>query len=381
MSNRGILIVDDNADDERAKLREWTRSAQVVVRHPQDVTIEDLEAAHVVVVDFRLDDSWPERDQTNCIALQPMNGLALLQVLKSHECKLERSPTAFVLRSAHLEDLTSGRFPDTRLHSIACQHGLEWVLEKTSENIRLADQLHQIYSLADAVAALPAHWPTQDREGAIGLFREWLNLPVTPWQSLAWQDIEDCHPPVHELDKQRDGMRLVRWMAQRILPYPCFLMNELRLAARLKVSLNSLTEGLANGLKGSLQSAEYTGALHGFGGGTCWWRSGVEAVLWQLSDGRSFETGVIFDLLNAKCGNRLQRLGVDQPVLCLDDKLGWLPDPIDVTQAVRIQPDDWPVFAEQAWARLADAREHPQLATAVIAADRNKLSTAVAEDE
>jgi hypothetical protein len=381
MNDRRILIVDDNADDEGAKLREWKDSANVVVRHPQDVTIEDLQAAHVVVVDFRLDDSWPERDRTNCIALQPMNGLALLQVLKSHECDLNRSPTAFVLRSGHLTDLTSGRLPDTRLHSIARQHGLEWVLEKTSENPRLANQLVQICSLADAVADLPEKWPTEDRDVATSLFRQWLKLPETTWQALAWQDIEDCHPPIHELEEHRDGMRLVRWMAQRILSYPCFLMNESRLAVRLKVTLDSLRQGLANGLKDTLQIAKYTGALHGFFGGPCWWRSGLESVLWQLSDGRSFETALVVDLLNSKCDNRLQRLEVDQPVLCIDDKLGWLPDPIDITQAVRIQPDDWPVFAEQAWARLVDAREHPQLATAVIAADRNKLSSAVEEDE
>lgn len=381
MNDRRILIVDDNADDEGAKLHEWKESAEVSVLHPQDVTIKDLQAAHVVVVDFRLDESWPERDQTGCIALQPMNGLALLQVLKSHECNLIRGPTAFVLRSAHLSDLTSGQLPDTRLHSIARQHGLEWVLEKTAETPRLANQLQQICSLADAVAALPERWPTQDREDATGLFREWLKLPEAQWQSLAWQDIEDCHPPIHELDTHRDGMRLVRWMTQRILPYPCFLTNESRLAARLKVTLSSLKEGLANGLKDTLQSAEYTGALHGFSGGPCWWRSGIESVLWQMSDGRSFETAHVVDLLNAKCGNRLQRLGVDQPVLCLDDKLGWLPDPIDIAQTVRIQPDDWPVFAEQAWARLTDAGEHPQLATAVIAADRHKLSTADRSEE
>ena len=381
MSDRRILIVDDNADDEGAKLHAWKESAQVSVLHPQDVTIEDLQAAHVVIVDFRLDESWPERDASSCIALKPMNGLALLQVLKSHECDLIRSPTAFVLRSAHLSDLTSGRLPDTRLHSIARQHGLEWVLEKTAENPRLANQLQQICSLADAVAALPEHWPTTDRESATSLFRQWLKLPEAPWQTLAWQDIEYCHPPIHELEKHRDGMRLVRWMAQRILPYPCFLMNESRLAARLKVTLDSLRQGLANGLRDSLRSAEYTGALHDFCDGPCWWRSGLESVLWQLSDGLSFETVVVCELLNAECGNRLRRLGENQPVLCLDDKLGWLPDPIDVTLAVRIQPDDWPVFAEQAWASLADAGEHPQLAAAVIAADRHKLSSTEAEDE
>jgi hypothetical protein len=381
MTDRRILIVDDNADDERAKLGEWKQSATLVFRHPQDVTIDDLQAAQVVVVDFRLDDLWPERDERDCIALKPMNGLALLQVLKSHEIRLERSPTAFVLRSAHLEDLTSGKSPDTRLHSIARQHGLEWVLEKTSENPRLANQLTLILSLADAVADLPEKWPTDNREIAIDLFRKWLRIPETTWQALAWQDIEDCHPPVHELAKHRDGMRLVRWMAQRILPYPCFLMNESRLAARLKVTLVSLKEGLANGLKEFLQSAEYTGALHGFFGGPFWWRSGVESVLWQLSDGRSFETSFVFDLLNSRCGNRLERSVVGQPVLCLDDTLGWLPDPVDITEAVRIQPDDWPVFAEQAWARLVDAREHPQLGTAVIAADRHRLYTESGENE
>lgn len=381
MSDRQILIVDDHADEERAKLGEWEASAKVVVRHPQDVTIEDLQDAHVVVVDFRLDELWSGRDETDCIALKPMNGLALLQVLKSHECTLERSPTAFVLRSAHLSDLTSGRLPDTRLHSIARQYGLEWVLEKTAENPRMAIQLQQICSLADAVSALPEHWPSEDRNVASRLFRQWLSLPDESWQSLAWQDIEDCHPPIHELETHRDGMRLVRWMAQRILPYPCFLMNESRLAARLKVTLDSLKDGLTNGLNEAFHSAEYTGALRGFSGGPCWWRSGLESVLWQLSDGRSFETGLIFDLLNAKCGDRLQRLGLDQPVLCLDERLGWMPAPIDITQAVRIQPDDWPVFAEQAWASLAETREHPQLAAAVIAADRSRLSPEAGEDE
>lgn len=381
MSERTILIVDDNADDERAKLSEWRELAAIKVLHPQDVTLENLLEALVVVVDFRLDESWPERDEIDCIALQPMNGLALLQVLKSHKCNLEQSPTAFVLRSGHLSDLTSGRMPDTRLHSIARQHGLEWVLEKTGEKPRLATQLQQIFSLADAVADLPEHWPTEDREDASGLFRNWLKLPESSWRSLAWQDIEDCNPPIHELESQRDGMRLIRWMAQRILPYPCFLVNELRLAARLRVTLESLKEGLANGLQHTFESAEYTGALHHFSGGPCWWRSGLESVLWQLSDGRSFETAFLFDLLNSKCDNRLGRLGVDQPVLCLDDKLGWLPDPIDISQAVRIQPDDWPMFAEQAWASLANAGEHPQLAAAVIAADRNKLPSAIGEDE
>ena len=103
------------------------------------------------MIDYVLDD-WPERDATATISLRPPDGLALAAVLRGHAEKLEGSPTAFVLRSAHLPELSSGFPPETRLHVIAQQHNLEWVLDK---NDALGRQTTQIRSLSAAVKSLP----------------------------------------------------------------------------------------------------------------------------------------------------------------------------------------------------------------------------------
>ena len=67
------------------------------------------------VIDYVLAD-WPEPDATATISLRPPDGLALAAVLRGHAEKLAGSPTAFVLRSAHLPELSSGFPPETRLH-------------------------------------------------------------------------------------------------------------------------------------------------------------------------------------------------------------------------------------------------------------------------
>src|SRR5687767_185774 len=130
MASPSVLIIDDRADDERGKLVTWESAFQLRILHPQDVAPGDLESADVVVIDYLLDELWKEREDQSTISLQPMNGLALAGILKSHEQLLEGSPTSFVLRSAHLDDLSSGFPPDSRLHVIARHNGLEWVLEK-----------------------------------------------------------------------------------------------------------------------------------------------------------------------------------------------------------------------------------------------------------
>jgi hypothetical protein len=69
-------------------------------------------------------------------------------------------------------------------------------------------------------------------------------------------------------------------------------------------------------------------------------------------------------------------------VLCLDYNFRFRKVPYDVADAVRVQPDDWPVYAEQAWAATEDARDEPRLAAAVIATDRHRLSDSTpAEDD
>ena len=259
-----LLIIDDQADDESAKLAAWKGRVNFKIRYPWDVTESDLTTANVVVVDYRLDETWHARDSQEQIALKPMNGIALASVLRSHERKLVGGPTAFLLRSAHLSDLSPEFPPDSRLHVIALQNNLEWVFSKGGN---VDEQMNQIICLAEAVEALTDNWPHADAAGIKELLRGWLKVSADErWADLAWRDIEECHPPLHELSTSKNGLRLIRWLLHRILPYPCFLITVRRLAVRLKVTEESPQAALNDKLSDRLIAAVYAGALNGFDG-------------------------------------------------------------------------------------------------------------------
>jgi len=48
-------------------------------------------------------------------------------------------------------------------------------------------------------------------------------------------------------------------------------------------------------------------------------------------------------------------------------------EPVDITKAVRIRLDDWPPYAESAWAAISDALEDPRLRDRVLPLDRPRL--------
>ena len=84
---------------------------------------------------------------------KPPNGLALAAVLRGQHADLHRgAPAAFLLRSAHLDDLLSPFPPTTCLQAIAHLYNLEWVHDKSSD---LDVQVRQISSLAAAMKAAP----------------------------------------------------------------------------------------------------------------------------------------------------------------------------------------------------------------------------------
>lgn len=364
-----ILIIDDHAEDEQAKFRFAETEVKPIFRHPRDVDEVDLRHADVVLIDYVLDD-WSDREEAAAISLRPLDGLALAAVLRGHAEKCAENPTAFVLRSAHLEQLSQGYPLETRLHIIARQHNLEWVLDKNND---AGQQMAQMVGLSAAVRSLPDEWPADDADATRQIVERWLALPENRWRDLAWQDIEDCHPPWHQLVERKHGLRLVRWLAQRILPYPCFLWTSDRLAARLRVTRESLREGLSKGLDEIFEPARYTGSLDDFLGER-WWQSGCEAVLWDITGGSSFDIDQVLAVLNQACSGVLERSGQSEPVLCVDAKFHIGGETCEMADAVRIQPDDWPPYAEQAWTSIQLAHEDARLRAAVIAMDRQRLS-------
>ena len=92
-----IVFVDDRPDDVTRFVESLAGRAECKAVHPQDLTIEDLASASLVLIDSRLED-WPERDALPQIALKPLDGKALAAVLRGHaEGAKQNGLTAFAL--------------------------------------------------------------------------------------------------------------------------------------------------------------------------------------------------------------------------------------------------------------------------------------------
>jgi len=369
-----ILIVDDKPDEERVRVGELSREIKTVIEHPQDVTEYDLRTADLVLVDYRLD-YWPSRDNASSIALKPVNGLALAAMLREQACKnRNQSPTAFAIRSAHLDELSGDLPPDYREQAIARTHNLEWAFPKTrnSWDIPVFDQ---IISLARSVRQLPASWPQSSAAQSWDLINKLLDIPEESWMLRAQEDVEECHPPVHELSDASHGLAFLRWLLHQILPYPCFLWDTYYLAARFRITHASLLRAFEedNGLRDFLGTSEYKGLLAGFIGPR-WWRSGVETLIWHITDGDPFNVDLVRSKLTSQITGNLESIEYTQPVVCVDRQYRPLSTLSRIEDAVRIQPDDWPPYADQAWTTIELAKREPVLHALVVSQDRNRLA-------
>lgn len=368
-----VLIIDDEPDEPRPLRAALAGRVNVAIAHPQEVKREHLQRADLALVDLRLE-RWPERDALDALALRPQNGLALAAVLRAHTEELRaESPTAFAIYSSYLPDLSGNLPPESREHIIARAHNLEWAFPKgrINDGIRLDVQ---IASLARAVCKLPTSWPKDQPNRLRNVVKQLLRLAGRgPWVMRAWQDMETCRAPIHELSERSHGLAFLRWLLHRILPYPCFLWDINRLAVRLRVTQKSLNLALKRNkaFKSALEVFQYKGILYDFLGPR-WWRSGVEAFLWEVTRGNPFDPKSLHDapvLRRAK----LEAIEVNEPVVCIDGNYRTLPQVSDVSSGVRIQPDDWPAYAEQAWTTIDLAKSDVSLSPLVLEEDRERL--------
>jgi len=359
-----ILHVDDNPED----LRDWqmlveaSGKAQLLRRHPHEVKEEDLKSASLLLVDVKLE-SWPQRDQLESLSLQPRNGLALLAILQEHVHEVRNaSPCAFALYTGAIHEIARGLV--SQPHLVARAYNLEWVINKAQS----ADsRLHQVLELAGAVQVLPNDWPGETPEEAEKAVKSWLGLKEPPsWESQAWRSVLQCHPPAHELAEHTRGVALLRWFLHRILPYPCFLLDEMHLAARLRVTPGSLRRSLASGtgLCRELGAVMYTGQCANFHGRR-WWRSGVEALVFDLAR----EDPSSIDFLHEKLREldpTLEFLRDPTVVPILNAKYEFESDLLSIDDAILVQPDDWPPYADHAWTSAELAREEDVLRAIVV---------------
>lgn len=376
--NPKILFIDDSSSTTPQLLKRVFDPRRMDVRliHPEDVTDPDLAWANVVVIDYFLTD-WSERTASPSASRAPEDGLAVAATLRSrllpgfdqrYPGSLPERPVAFALWSGHLSEATFG-LPDVVLpHVFSRENNLDWAFSRTE--LLASGGADQLASLAQAVTSLPGFWTQQDRSAEDALWASMGLSAEVPWSEDARENVLDCRPPLHELALRTRGMAILRWLLHRILPYPTFLMNEQQVCARLRVDGLSAIGTDRSTLLDELQAVAYQGVLHGFAGPR-WWRAGVESYLFDSTQGRSGDPSTVADMAISK-GARSNGRWL-RPVVVLDETLKPKPDFEEVDSVLRINPDDWPPYADDAFASREDARELPELRRLVHPADRHLL--------
>jgi hypothetical protein len=384
MSDQGkIVLVDDRPETVRALARGLKDAGFLaLVEHPQDLEAEHLEDANLVLVDFVLEDQfWRERAQLP-FAARLQDGLALAGSLRAwlhvddhSTASEERNPTAIALHSAQLDKLSREIPREIREHALARVHGLEWVFAKVDTNSDDLALHKQIATLAQAMQRVPCSWPVDADANAKDL-KEFLRLDPGRTSDAAWADVLECHPPLHELSTASRGLAIIRWLAQRILPYPCFLLDPWQLALKLRVERASLDVLLADSedpFAQKLDKARYQGALADFLGPR-WWRATVDHLLWEVAEGGLLDRGAFVAALERATNVELRFLDAPNPVAVVDATY----QPTGIAPAgecVRLILDDWPPFATQPWTTIEAARADPALAARVLPGDSDRLSS------
>jgi len=371
-----IVFVDDELSEVGGLARACKRHCNVIERTFEDLTLRDIQRADLLLVDFSIQ-AWPAIHAIQTMTLAPKDGLAVIEIIKSlYREKTLKKPIAFAVLTGDLEKLTNPFPPSRREHMVADITKLEWAFQKATPQSQLVTQ---ITDLAAAISSLPSTWPYSSNTKKDKVLKELLNLDSkASWAPSARADVSRCHPPIQELSAWSHGLAFVRWVLHRILPYPTFLLDDAQVALRLGVTKESFCAaiGKSSGLRRLLEPVRYSGILADFKGAR-WWRAGIDSVLWELSKddpysrsalkralGRKFPTAVYLDLMN--------------PVPCVNEQYEFT-NFAEASKCVRLRPDDWPSYAEDAWAEKAVIANSEPLLMMVEEDDRASLKEIASE--
>jgi hypothetical protein len=371
-----ILFIDDIIEEIDAIARLCDAKASILRRSFDDVEAADLDAADLILVDFNLND-WEKREHVTQLTLKPGDGLAVAETLRSYyRAKKSAKPVAIAVLSADLTSLTAPFPPTSREHMVANQAKIEWAFQKASP---IDVTARQLLSLADGVRRLPAAWPHDSTVQKDGTLHQLLSLPEANWTSAAVMDVARCHPPVQELSTWSHGLAFLRWMLQRILPYPTFLIDGAQVAIRLGIEPDSFRAGLERNEAFAkwLAPTVFGGVLHDFRDAR-FWRAGVDSLIWELTQDNPFDRQVLAKALLEKLPDA-RPITVKNPVASVDKNYEFV-GVADASACVRLRPDDWPLFADSAWALKLIVQENEALQVALEdESDREELGAAISE--
>ncbi|MER8480730.1 hypothetical protein [Mesorhizobium sp. M1163] len=366
-----IVYVDDKADDWLASLPENVRQTfrDFDPKEEAKAAFEAASASDLWVFDFFYSD-----DRTQQIALDEDNGLSLFQ--KWRRLKLEERPPA-ALVSSDLESAVGSDISPGRGHILAQRASVEWVGEKSQATaeflVGLADASNAIQKSIMAITST-------DRAGDRPLNEEiclrLLNAPKeSPWRTSAERQLDRARPPLLSSvsEPQAKARLLLAWLLHNVLPYPSFLISAQHAAARLGLKTESfalLSQAEANDLGRMLQAARYEGPLAASSPDK-WWRAGIDDIVWGFSQGK---VDYIEGLSAAAGAVPINMLDIEDPVVVSNPDLVETDEIASAKDCVRAQDEHFPPDVPPAWVKLADVRDHADLAEKVVFEDRELLN-------
>jgi len=356
-----VVVIDDVPSDRDLLAVELEASqARAVPLHPRDVRDRALLArASLVVVDEYLTD-WPEREALYRTAadpvphelpltMRPAMGVSVAAIVREVTAATGRA-TPIVLRTGEIDRLALGLPTGQRQHLFARQHDIEWLFDKNEPDPTLdrPSAVARMLELAAAADSVPGGRTDVARIAA------WMELGEPPWADVARLHLARSRPPRNALTDASNGRDLLRWLLHQLLPYPAALLDRWAVAARLGVDPDSAARLPAHGFFAPLEQARYRGPLAGYLGPR-WWRAGVDGFADDaLPMPQARERGAAV----AAAHPPAVPLDMAVPVPVLGPDLG--PDGMaEDHDAVRILPDDWPAFADAAYARGSEAAREP----------------------
>ncbi|TQK71661.1 hypothetical protein [Nocardioides sp. SLBN-35] len=357
-----IYLVDD--DDQKGQALDLSRhGVDAQWLYPIEITQSHLRAATLLAVDeyfnlrARTDNEDWDLPTGLPVAVVPPDGLALAAVLRSATVELSdrsKGPIGITMRTSNLAQLAQGLPKAVRQPLVAAQYDLEWAV--TKENEDGVDPNQQLAALATALHTYPTDWETGPTD--VGL--KWLDIPAEPWAHTARRQVLACRPPMNTTTKNRHHLAWLRWLAQRALPFPTFVVSDIYAATALGITVDSFRAAqtnLASGLGQLLAAVIYNGPLAGLQT-TRYWRAGIHHIAASaVEDPSDADDALEVGHALAEAHPDLVPLGLDDPVVVVDDQYYPADQPVERVDATRLAPDYWPAFADSAWATAADASE------------------------
>lgn len=360
-----VLIIDDTPE-------RHTLLPQGVVRfrvlHPVDVDDSSLDGIDLICVDEYLGEDWAstiEQRVRDLPALQNSDGLAVAAALRSRARLADRTGEpgfAVALFTAELGKLSED-LPEARQEPLtASMHDLEWVFRFESGPAAFGDRVTE---LADASRSIIGVDVAENGDS-------WLGLGNEAWADLARAQIDDCRPPQSALAQSTSGRSYLRWLAQRVIPYPTFLLDDVYAANLMGIDLDTFGSDAVQTLLAS-QNAQYDGPLRESFLGRRWWRAALQRILEQAEASAWDEPQQKADALSRVIGSAISPLDAVEPVVCYGTSGEVIAIDAEASDCVRVQFDGWPLYADEAWVKADMARNVPEIRALVAHDDLPRL--------